>query len=255
MMRAKLHSAIKNVTGTLDGFRFNITAGSLMKLANDIQSYADDAHKETLKDSLEALIAMLSPFAPHICEEAWELWGGKGFVSLAQWPKHDEKLIDSRLEMMEELVESTKSDIREVIKIVGKEPKSISIYVSALWKYTVYNEILEAAKGEAGLKDLMKRVMALPQARQQGKHAASFAERLMRDARTLGGVLPQEDEFRALTEAVPGMEKLFNCKVKVIRAESAENREPSSRNSQAEPAKSQKALRAEPGKPGIEVEC
>ena len=140
---------------------------------------------------------------------------------------------------MGELVEDSKDDIREVLKIVGKEPKSINIYVSPLWKYTVYNEILDKAKGEAQIKDMLKHVMQMPEARQQGKHAVSFAERLARDARMLGGVLSQDDEEKALSEASQELEKLFNCKVKVMKAEAS---------------KSPKALRAEPGKPGIEIE-
>jgi leucyl-tRNA synthetase len=239
MMRARLHSSVKSVTETVEGFKFNLTIGKLMELTNELQKYMEDAHKDILNDSVGTLIAMLSPFAPHICEEAWELTGNKKLVSLAGWPECNEDFIDRKLEMMGELVEDSKDDIREVLKIVGKEPKAINIYVSPLWKYTVYNEILDKAKGEAQIKDMLKHVMQMPEARQQGKHAVSFAERLARDARMLGGVLSQDDEEKALSEASQELEKLFNCKVKVMKAEAS---------------KSPKALRAEPGKPGIEIE-
>jgi len=182
---------------------------------------------------------MLSPFAPHICEEVWESVGKKGLVSLAKWPKADESLIDRKLEMMEELVEATKSDIKEVLKIVGKEPKHINVYVSSLWKYTVYNEILEHAKTEADFKAMLKAVMQMPEARIQGKHAAMLAEKLAKGARMLKGVLSQDEEFKALDEARQELEKLFSCSVKTIKAEAS---------------KSPKAMRAEPGKPGIEIE-
>ncbi|MBM3304276.1 MAG: class I tRNA ligase family protein, partial [Candidatus Aenigmarchaeota archaeon] len=239
LMRARLHSAIKNVTETMESFRFNLTIGSLMELLNGMQKYAEDCHRDVMAESLEALTAMLSPFAPHVCEEAWGLLGRKGFVSLAKWPAADETLIDRRLEMMEELVEATKADIREVIKIVGRQPKSVSIYAAPLWKYAVYSEILEHAKKESDVKAMLKAVMQMPAARQQGRHAAVFAEKLAKDARMLKGALSQDDELKALEGARQELEKLFSCSVKIMKAESSG---------------SLKALRAEPGKPGIEVE-
>jgi len=248
MMRAKLHSATKKVTETMEDFRFNITIGSLMELSNDIQKYAEDANKDVLSECMDALTIMISPFAPHICEEAWDMMGRlkaadaegrSGFVSLARWPAADETLIDRKLEMMEELTEATKADIKEVLKIVGREAKSITIYVAPLWKYAVYNEILEKAKSEAGVKEMLKAIMQMPAARAQGKHAAMFAEKLARDARMLQGTLSQEEELKALVESRQELEKLFSCSVKIMKAEAS---------------KSLKALRAEPGKPGIEVE-
>jgi leucyl-tRNA synthetase len=188
---------------------------------------------------MESLVAMLSPFAPHICEEAWESFGKKGFVSLAKWPVHDETIIDRKLEMMDELVESTKDDVREVIKIVGRQPKVIIIYASPMWKYAVYGEIIERAKKEAAIKDMLKAIMQMPEARTQGKHAVAFAEKLAKDARMLKGTLSQEEEMKALNSSKAELESLFGCKVNVIRAEDS---------------KSQKAMRAEPGRPGIEVE-
>ncbi len=250
-MRARLHSAIKKVTETMESFKYNITIGTLMELLNEMQKYLENPHKEVFKESLDALILMLSPFAPHICEEAWEIVGGKGFISLAKWPAADETLIDRKLEMMGELVEATKADIKEVLKIIGREPKSIKIYVAPLWKYTVYNEIIEKAQPkhssqkagetslEVGVKEVLKAVMRMPEARIQGKHAAMFAEKLAKGARMLKGVLTQEEELKALEESRQGMEKLFSCGVKIMKAEAS---------------KSLKAARAEPGKPGIEVE-
>ena len=45
-------------------------------------------------------IRLLCPFAPHICEEMWELLGGEGFASLAQWPEYDDaKTVDANVEI------------------------------------------------------------------------------------------------------------------------------------------------------------
>jgi leucyl-tRNA synthetase len=43
-----------------------------------------------LKEAVEALVRMLSPFAPHMCEELWEALGHPAGVVAAGWPQYDE---------------------------------------------------------------------------------------------------------------------------------------------------------------------
>jgi len=42
-----------------------------------------------LKEAVEALVRMLSPFAPHMCEELWEALGHPGGIVAAGWPVFD----------------------------------------------------------------------------------------------------------------------------------------------------------------------
>jgi len=52
------------------------------------------------RSALQTLAQLLMPFAPHLSEEIWDRLGGKGFVSLAPWPKFDESLvIDAKVTM------------------------------------------------------------------------------------------------------------------------------------------------------------
>jgi len=49
---------------------------------------------------LEPFVVILSPFAPHLAEELWEVLGGSSPVSLAEWPKVEEKwLKDESIEI------------------------------------------------------------------------------------------------------------------------------------------------------------
>ena len=43
-----------------------------------------------LKEAVEALVLMISPFAPHMAEELWELLGHSGGVTAAGWPQFQE---------------------------------------------------------------------------------------------------------------------------------------------------------------------
>ena len=50
------------------------------------------------KEQYLTMLKLLCPFAPHLCEEIWESFGGEGFISVAQWPSYDEaKLVDDEV--------------------------------------------------------------------------------------------------------------------------------------------------------------
>ena len=95
---AAVHKTIKKVTGDIDELKMNTAIAALMALVNDF--YA----KGLSKGDLEALLKLLSPFAPQMVEEMWELMGyaakyGKMCMQMP-WPDYDEsKTIDATAEM------------------------------------------------------------------------------------------------------------------------------------------------------------
>ena len=95
---AAVHKTIKKVTGDIDELKMNTAIAALMALVNDF--YA----KGLSKGDLEALLKLLSPFAPHMVEEMWELMGyaakyGKMCMQMP-WPDYEEsKTIDATAEM------------------------------------------------------------------------------------------------------------------------------------------------------------
>ncbi len=91
---AAVHKAIKKVNEDIEAMKFNTAIATLMALVNDY--YANGASRGDMK----ALLLMLSPFAPHICEEMWEQMGFEGQVCVQSWPEYDEsKTIASTVEM------------------------------------------------------------------------------------------------------------------------------------------------------------
>ena len=81
---AAVHKAIKKVSEDIEAMKFNTAIATLMALVNDF--YANGASWGDMK----ALLLMLSPFAPHMCEELWEMAGYGGQVCLQPWPEYDE---------------------------------------------------------------------------------------------------------------------------------------------------------------------
>ncbi len=80
-----LHKTIKKVTGDIETFSYNTSVSAFMICLNELVS-----QKCNKKAILEPLTIILSPFAPHISEELYELLGNENSVFDAQWPEHNE---------------------------------------------------------------------------------------------------------------------------------------------------------------------
>ena len=86
-----LHTAIKKINEDLERFSFNTPVSAYMICVNELT-----ALKSNSRAVLTKLCILLSPYAPHICEEIWELLGNKESISSADFPKHEERyLIES----------------------------------------------------------------------------------------------------------------------------------------------------------------
>lgn len=103
---AEIHKAIKKVGEDIESMKFNTAIATLMSLVNTFSE-----NKPTRGD-MKALILMLSPFAPHVADELWELQGYKGFACLQPWPKYDEaKTVDAEKEIAVQVGGKLKSTV------------------------------------------------------------------------------------------------------------------------------------------------
>jgi leucyl-tRNA synthetase len=125
---------------------------------------------------------MLAPFAPHTCEEIWELMGGKGFISSGSWPSVDESKTDIEAEESESLIMDVMEDTQNIINATGITPKKIYYYIAAPWKAKVYMRILEKSKGgEVKLNEIMKELAAAEDLKSRMKEVANFASKLVKE--------------------------------------------------------------------------
>ena len=93
-----IHKTIKKVSEDIEAMKFNTAIAALMALVNDFTANGCN------RGDIRALLLMLSPFAPHMVEELWEMNGfaaetGKMACQQA-WPVYDEsKTVDATVEM------------------------------------------------------------------------------------------------------------------------------------------------------------
>ena len=92
----ELHATIKKVTGDYEALGFN-TAISQMMICQKQLSQTE----KVAKSSVEALLKLLAPLAPHICEELWRSIGNDDSIVGAGWPKYDEsKLVSNTVKII-----------------------------------------------------------------------------------------------------------------------------------------------------------
>lgn len=89
-----LHTLIKKVVYDIEHFSFNTSVSSFMIAINDLQKL-----KCNKRAILEPLAIIISPYAPHICEELWQILGHSSSIEHIKFPELNEKyLIEDEIE-------------------------------------------------------------------------------------------------------------------------------------------------------------
>ena len=113
-LRRKTHQTIARVSEDLDPrVHLNTAVAALMELVNDLYAFceprrigpfsrmrddsagvASESVLAVVREAIEALVLMLSPFTPHVAEELWEALGHTDGVTAAGWPEADPKVAE-----------------------------------------------------------------------------------------------------------------------------------------------------------------
>ena len=99
-LRRKTHQTIAKITSDFEQLHLNTSVAALMELFNQIADFnadparASDADVFAMREALESLVIMLTPFAPHVAEEMWECLGHAGGLlkEVPRWPIADPEL-------------------------------------------------------------------------------------------------------------------------------------------------------------------
>ncbi|MGL4513320.1 MAG: leucine--tRNA ligase [Lacipirellulaceae bacterium] len=127
-----LHATIKAVTDDIDKLSFNTAIARMMEFVNFFT-------KETSRPRacMEPFVLLLSPFAPHLCEELWQAMGHVDSLAYKPWPQHDDEVL--------------KRDTVELpVQVGGKVRAKISVPTGA-----DNATVLAAAKAEPRVAELL----------------------------------------------------------------------------------------------------
>ncbi|MDH4203177.1 MAG: leucine--tRNA ligase [Phycisphaerae bacterium] len=106
-----LHQTIKKVTEDLENYAFNTAISQMMIFVNHL-------HKQDIRPIgvLRQFVLVLSPFAPHLCEELWQRLGHSDSLAYEPWPAFD---ADKAKEKEIELAVQIKGKIKDKITIAA----------------------------------------------------------------------------------------------------------------------------------------
>jgi leucyl-tRNA synthetase len=144
-VRRLTHKTIKKVTEDIAArFHFNTAVAAVMEMTNELArvSPADaDASPDVaaaVREAVEAMVVLLSPFVPHIAEELWEALGGKPCMVRLSWPSYDPEIL-----VQDECV--------IVVQVNGKKRAEVTVAVE-----TPEDEIKQAALAEANVRKFVE---------------------------------------------------------------------------------------------------
>ena len=161
---------------------------------------------------------------------------GKGFVSVAEWPRTDAKHINKDADMQEEFLKQIIDDVEQIKKISSITPKGVKIFVSYPWKFKVYDIILR--NKTKAINEITKEIMQTDM-RKYGNATIGFIQSLYKKINELRPLVPRERQLNILNEAKPFLEKELQCNISIEDAEKSQH---------------DKAKQSTPQKPGILLE-
>jgi leucyl-tRNA synthetase len=257
-MLSRLQRHVEAVTEALDTFETRkAVQHAFFMLMQDVRWYMKrarqpEARAHMLKRVLNIWLKLLSPFAPHICEELWERNGGKGFVSVAPWPSVEKGLIDESAELVESYTGRVLEDVAKIQKVVKvQQPRRVCLYVAQDWKWVAYRIAMEHVR--AGRVDFGRLLRTVEEKLGLRLYRADLSKYLQFVVQELRGMSEEElgiiakteiDELQVLLEAADFIrEQLGAGAVQIFRADDTKRYDPQDR-----------AILAVPLRPAIFVE-
>ena len=135
VVRQAVHRTIARVTEGLERWSYNTSVAALMELLNTISKWARSGHganRAVLDESIDVLLKLLAPMAPHITAELWEMrYPDQHSVHLEGWPVADPQLVKQETVTM-------------VVQVNGKVRARLEVPVD-ISMHDATNEALEHA--------------------------------------------------------------------------------------------------------------
>ena len=189
---SKTQIMISQVTGSIEKMRLREALHEILfAFESDLSWYVKRAKAKDRQDHSGILhrvnsvrVAMLSPFAPHIAEEIWEILGHSKEmpVSKTRWPEYSDEEMNITSIQSEDLLKSTINDIGKILRVAKiTNPQKIIIYTSSAFKSRVYHSILEKVMGgQTNMGIIMKELIADPDTADV-KRIPDFVQKTIKD--------------------------------------------------------------------------
>ncbi|MEX2132669.1 MAG: class I tRNA ligase family protein, partial [Acidimicrobiia bacterium] len=154
---ADAHRAVKKITEDIDSFHFNTAIPPLMTVTNDLVDQARSGiPRQAFVEVTEILMKMLSPMAPHIAHELWELTGHETLLALESWPAWDPKLVErSQVTMVVQVNGKLRDRIEVDSDIAASEAERLAVSAEKVQQWIDGQEIRKVIVREPNLVNIV----------------------------------------------------------------------------------------------------
>ncbi|OFV98643.1 MAG: leucine--tRNA ligase [Acidobacteria bacterium RIFCSPLOWO2_02_FULL_61_28] len=125
----KLHQTIRRITFDFEGrWHFNTDIAALMELVNQLYASEEQISKPVVRETLETMVKLLSPFAPYLSQELWTQLGHSEDLLRVAWPSYDPVLAkEEELEVVVQINGRLRSKIRVREDLTQDELKEVAL--------------------------------------------------------------------------------------------------------------------------------
>ena len=142
------------------GFAFNVAIAAHMELSNALQSFdvKGEQGKAAMREGLEALIKMLSPFVPHFACECGERLGFSDIAVMMPWPEVDaEALVQDEVPLVVQVQGKKRGEIMVAKDIEQDDALALAQADSAIAKWLEGNQIVKVILVKGRLLNIVVR--------------------------------------------------------------------------------------------------
>jgi leucyl-tRNA synthetase len=161
-------------------------------------------------------LKLMTPLAPHFCEEMWHKIGNTTFIVNEQIKKVDLVQRDYEIENEKErIIEEVVNDINEIKKLLNKNPETTNLFIASEFKRKIFRKV------ESGnINEVIKNVMQDEEIKKRGKEAMSVIKSGTKWKKS-NIIFTQQDEFELIKNELKFIESETGTKIILTNEEEA----------------------------------
>ena len=140
------HQTIRKVTEDFERIRFNTMIAALMEFTNYLAKVNEGGAVavSTWQRSIDALLLLLAPTAPHLAEELWQQTGHKYSIHNQSWPQWDKELAkDEEITLVVQVNGKLRDRITVPVSITEAEARQVALESQRVRTYLGDKEVLD----------------------------------------------------------------------------------------------------------------
>jgi leucyl-tRNA synthetase len=135
----EMNKIIKKVTLDIDNLSFNTAISALMIYSTFLNTLEEP---EVSRQMIETLVLLVSPFAPHLAEECWQILGHSESLALHPWPIYNEELcVDEKLVIAIQVNGKTRATVEMDRSISEADASALALSQGQVAKHTQNKQI------------------------------------------------------------------------------------------------------------------